>query len=182
MQASRLVRPFDIGADESGNYLCPYESCPEDFPTARGRISHMMKAHRLETEARLSAIEELLGGPWRERAACRNLDGFLTEPTSRDKKTARETGFREPTRGERRACAICAGCEVRRDCALASLQPIPASTELPMSTPTLYAPTGIWAGCRPEERRMTVEALGTGQDAVDALLEIGDQMARRYPP
>ncbi|MGI8616826.1 MAG: WhiB family transcriptional regulator [Actinomycetota bacterium] len=143
----------------------------------------MFDRHRLETEARLSAIESHLGGPWRERAACAGLDGFIQEPTSRDKKEARTTGFRPPTAGERRAFAICADCPVRRSCARASLTPPPRHPELPpLRDPLDHEPFGIWCGVRADDRRKLVDELGTGPDALEALLRLGAKMAQESSP
>lgn len=181
MDAAR-IRPHDILPTPDGLYPCPYLGCDEMSTSARDRITHMLSAHRLETEARLSAIEEMLGGEWRTRASCRGMEGFLTEPSSREKATARESGFREPTRGERRAFQVCLSCPVRTSCARASLQPAPASVEAPTSRSSLYEETGVWAGSRPEERRMTIESLGNTQAAVEALIRLGERMAQEYPP
>ena len=182
MEASKQIRAHDVQPSPDGRYPCAYEGCSDEEETPRERISHMFKQHRLETEARLSSIEELLGGAWREKAACRGMDEFVTEPTSRDKANARETGFREPTRGERRAFQVCLTCPVRRSCARASLTPIPASMELPMSTPTLFEPFGIWAGVPADARKQLVKEFGTGAEALEALLRLGEKFAGEYPP
>jgi hypothetical protein len=40
---------------------------------------------------------------------------------------------------------------------------------------------GIWAGVRPAERKRVVEELGHGEEAVSAILAIGERTAREYP-
>ena len=184
MDEARQVRAHDVGPNSAGRLDCPYEDCASDFATGRDRLRHMLSArHRAATLWRLSEIEQHLGGvDWRSRASCRGKgDAWIREPGSVGKKTARATGARPPTKSERRAIAICATCPVRRDCAKASLTPVPASTELPVSRPVLYEPYGIFCGVPADARKKLVEVYGTGPDALEALLRLGEIFATEYP-
>ncbi len=182
MDEARQERPHDLHPGPDGLFPCPYLGCSDATETARGRISHMMKAHRIETEARLSAIEELLGGDWRTRARCRGGgDAWIAEPTSRDKKEARRTGERHVTKSERSAIAICLDCPVRRSCARSSLQPPPRHPELPRD-PIDYEPYGIWAGVPSDARKQLVKEFGTGAEALEMVLQLGERFAGEYPP
>ena len=90
--------------------------------------------------------------------------------------------FRPPTASERAAITLCSTCPVRRDCAKASLTPGTATyPDTFGSKPTPFEPSGLWAGCRREERQLVYEALGAGVDAVDALLRVGERMAKDWP-
>ena len=84
---------------------------------------------------------------WQEEAVCASTDP--------------EQWFPSKGGSPRLACAVCAGCPVRRSCLASAL---------------LFAEDGIWAGTSPTHRRAAYRTIGNGAD-VDQVL---DQLLTRH--
>ena len=93
------------------------------------------------------ALRASIRDRWQEEAVCASTDP--------------EQWFPSKGGSPRLACAVCAGCPVRRSCLASAL---------------LFAEDGIWAGTAPTHRRAAFRSIGNGAD-VDGVL---DQLLARH--
>ena len=178
--------------DAGSGFECPYGGCSDVLESPDARREHMSVIHPEETRQRHDSIVQALAlrTDWRARAACHGRE-LILEPTSAA-KTARAKGDDDHlSQQEAAAVALCAGCPVRWECAELSINPPEMLLAGPLDPVdmktrgtrhlTSWEPYGIWAGTRPHERKQVVGALGHGDEAIRALLAIGERRALDHP-
>jgi hypothetical protein len=179
---SKEVRARFTGETDGDRWACPYD-CDEDFATPDERLEHMRAPrHAEETRKRLVRLERALGmEAWRDEAACRGSPSMILEAGSK-RRDVRRAGELVPTKAERAAFTLCVSCPVRRECATASLVPLVGFTSYDrVADAAVNVVQGIWAGVPWQQRAEVVKALGTGPEAVEMLLTVGERLAREYP-